>query len=167
MEGAIGSGGSHMTTLDLEICLMSFFNIRHNIIVPNISWGIANLHECDLLVLSRSNYATEVEIKISRADLLKDKKKKHGHKHNHIARLYYAVPEKLVELALDEIPSRAGLIVCKEITCKNGSTIYAKKIRECKRNMKAHQWSEKEKVKLCHLGTMRILGLKKKISKLL
>jgi len=152
-----------MTTLEMEICLMQFFNIRYNVIVPNISWGIANLHECDLLVLSKSNYATEVEIKISKSDLMKDKKKKHGHWHNHITRLYYAVPNKLVDTALTEIPSRAGLISCKK--APNGS-LYAKKVKECKRNMKSHKWTDTEKAKLCHLGTMRILGLKKKISKL-
>ena len=84
-----------MTTLEIEIALMEHFNVRQNSIVPNISWGIANLHECDILVLSKSNYATEVEIKISKSGLLKDKEKKHGHNHNHIARLYFAVPKKL------------------------------------------------------------------------
>jgi len=147
-----------MTTLELEIAVMEFFGVRRNIIVPNVSWGIANLHECDILVLSTSNYATEVEIKISRNDLLKDKEKRHGHYHNHIARFYYAIPDKLQDLALEIIPDRAGLFI------HNGR--HLKKIKECKRNTRAHQWSDKERNKLTHLGTMRILGMKKKILKL-
>ena len=47
---------------------MNFFNYRANLIVPNISWGLG-LHECDLLVLTSSGYATEIEIKVSKADL--------------------------------------------------------------------------------------------------
>jgi hypothetical protein len=148
-----------MKTLDLEIAVMEFFGVRRNVVVPNVSWGIANLHECDVLVLSTSNYATEIEIKVSRADLLKDKKKEHGHYHNHIARFYYAVPEKLQDLALEVIPKRAGLLICTKY--RNGLTI--KKIKECKRNTRAHRWSDRERYKLAHLGTMRILGLKKKL----
>lgn len=63
-----------ITTLDMEIVLMEYFGVNRNIIVPNVSWGL-NLHECDLLIFSKSGYATEVEIKISKQDLLKDKNK--------------------------------------------------------------------------------------------
>jgi hypothetical protein len=146
-----------LTALDMEIILIKYFNPRVNIIVPNVSWGIANLHECDLLILSKSNYATEIEIKTSRQDLLADKNKKHGHFHNHIARLFFAVPENLVDLALIEIPKRAGLY-----SIKLGHDPV--KIRNCKRNSNCVEWSNCERLKLAHLGTMRILGLKQKIA---
>ena len=62
-----------ITTLEMETLLMNHFNYLQNIIVPNVSNGIFHkehgwLHECDLLVLSKANYATEIEIKISKAD---------------------------------------------------------------------------------------------------
>lgn len=63
-----------MTTLEMEIALMRELNIRKNIIVPNVSFGMyfkgyGALHECDLLCLSKSGYATEIEIKIIKSDL--------------------------------------------------------------------------------------------------
>ncbi len=145
-----------MNTLEIEIAMMRRLGVRQNLIVPNVSWGIANLHECDLLVLSKQNYATEIEIKISRADLLADSKKRHGHYHNHIARLFFAVPESLGNIALQSIPDRAGLYVVKNKRVKLA--------RQCRRNPQAVRWTDKERLKLAHLGTMRILGLKSKIA---
>ena len=107
-----------MTTLEIEIALMKYFNFRQNLIVPNIGWGIIDsymnsLHECDLLVLSQANYAIEIEIKTNKYDLLRDNKKKHGHIHNYIKFLYFAVPQDLQEMALQNIPERAGLLIVK------------------------------------------------------
>ena len=152
-----------MNTLDIEIALIDHFGFLRNIIVPNVSWGMGrlngkDLHECDLLVLSKSNYATEIEIKISNPDLIADTKKKHRHYHNHIARFYFAVPKKLTETALEIIPERAGLYAVK----KEGVEL----IKRCVRNKNSVQWSEAERLKLAHLGTMRILGLKRKIAKI-
>ena len=163
-----------MTTLEIEIALMEHFNVRQNSIVPNISWGIANLHECDILVLSKSNYATEVEIKISKSGLLKDKEKKHGHNHNHIARLYFAVPKNLKEIALQEIPERSGLLVIeKGKTSYLGSEgfyevekYFVEEVKKPIRNKNAVKWSVKEANHLNRLGTMRLLGLKKKLLKI-
>jgi hypothetical protein len=140
----------------MEIALMQFLNIRRNLIVPNVSWGVANLHECDLLVLSKNNYATEIEIKISKSDLLADNKKRHKHRHNHIARFFFATPYFLKEVALKSIPSRAGLYIVHQ-------NKYVELIRNCKRNPNAVKWSNAERLKLAHLGTMRILGLKQKL----
>lgn len=146
-----------LTALDIEIELMIMFKPRVNIIVPNISWGIAGLHECDLLILSGGNYATEIEIKTSKSDILADNKKRHGHYHNHIARLYFAVPVGLVDIALQEIPERAGLY-----SVERGKT--PELVRQCKRNKHCVRWSYEERFKLAHLGCMRILGLKKKVA---
>lgn len=161
-----------MKTIEIEIAVMEYLNIRQNLIVPNISWGIANLHECDLLSLSQSNYATEVEIKVSKHDLLKDREKKHGHKHNHIAQLFFAVPKNLKEIALQVIPERAGLLIVTKYKYKTHfEEIYkwdnkVSFVRQCERNKNAVKWSDKERNDLARLGTMRILGLKKKIMKI-
>ena len=153
-----------MRTLDMEIAVMKHFGIVQSLIVPNVSWGISGLHECDILALSKSNYATEIEIKISKADLRADKKKTHGHRHGHIARLYFAVPSFLKQEALEEIPERAGLLVAVMSEYNSQEIAYLSEQKPCKRNSEAHQWTDLERSKLGRLGAMRILGLKEIIS---
>ena len=156
-----------MKTLEMEVALMRGFNIRANIIVPNVSWGLSVggyiLHECDLLVLSKSWYATEIEIKVSKQDLLKDKEKWHQHQHPHIRRLFFAVPKELQHTALKEIPEDAGLIVVDRII-KNRYRIDT--VKNAKARKGAKQWQEHEVQQLTRLGTMRIIRLKQKILKL-
>lgn len=152
-------------TIEVEIAVMRWMGIRANLVVPNVSWGISDkyrsLHECDIISLSRSGFATEVEIKVSKHDLLKDGDKKHGHKHNLIANLYFAVPEKLKELALEVIPERAGLLVVEKLDGKS----FAKMVRSPERNKYCIKWDTTKRYQLARLGTMRILGLKEKILK--
>jgi len=160
-----------MKTIEVEVAIMRYFGIRQNLIVPNVSWGVAMLHECDILSLSKSNYATEIEIKVSRTDLLKDKDKKHGHLHNHIAQLFFAVPKNLEAVALEVIPERAGLFTVEDIKSPTflddvyDYTLVTEQVRGCVRNKKAVKWSDEERNQLARLGTMRILGLKEKIAK--
>lgn len=164
-----------MRTIEMEIALMKHFKFLQNVIVPNVKWGMVlggtPLHECDLLVLSKSNYATEIEIKVDKGDLLKDKAKSHNHKHPYIKFLYFAVPEKLKEVALNNIPERAGLLVVSKRLISN--TYYddyyiyhIDVVKPAIRNPKTQKWSFEDKNKLMRLGTMRIYNLKKKILKL-
>ena len=152
-----------MTSLDIEIIVMQHLGIRRNLIVLNVSWGITiggrSLHECDLLVLSPNGYATEIEIKVSKADIVKDKQKLHGHVHNAIANLYFAVPDKLRDFALANIPARAGLIC---IGSKNTKPTFVK-AKQPKRKKNAIKCTDKDRLNLARLGAMRILGLKQTI----
>jgi len=157
-----------MKTLDVEIAMIKTLDHRTNMIVPNVSFGIwfpgyGALHECDLLMLNPRGYATEIEIKVSKSDLLKDKKKKHTHDHQAIKNLYYAVPVKLKEVALKEIPERAGLYIIHE---DPDNFIYAELVRYCKPISKPIKWTDEYRIKLGRLGTMRILLLKEKLTKL-
>ena len=150
------------TTLDMEIAVMSFFGYRQNLIVPNVSWGMwfkgyGALHECDILSLTPSGYATEIEIKVSKYDLINDSAKKHGHDHPLVRRLYFAVPSELREIALEVIPERAGLLVLDR---------RLKVIRGAKINPACVKWSDKDRLQLARLGAMRIIGLKQKIRRL-
>jgi hypothetical protein len=168
------------TTLDIEIAVIDYFRPRQNLVVPNVSWGMHNkeyrsLHECDVLILSGDSYATEVEIKISKADLLKDRDKKHGHHHNLIRRLYFAVPSKLKEIALESIPDHAGLLVVSNAvkrryrgydTCREIEYVKVDEVRPCKINTIAVKWTDAQRLQLARLGTLRILGLKRKIQEL-
>jgi len=74
-----------ITTIEIEERVAQYFGPRECIIVPNISWGI-NIHECDLLIIRKSGYGIEVEIKISKSDLIADAKKGHHH-HDRMDRL--------------------------------------------------------------------------------
>ena len=78
-----------ITTPEMECRLADYFGYRKNLIVPNVYWGL-DMHECDLLVLSQAGYATEIEIKISIADLRADAKKVHGHRSG--GRIKYSIP---------------------------------------------------------------------------
>jgi hypothetical protein len=136
----------------MEIAVMRYFNPRLNICVPNISWGL-DLHECDMLVLTPSGIAYEVEIKVSRADLLKDKSKSHGHYNKKIGRLYFCVPAALADFAMQHIPERAGLL-----TVESPSFLWARKAREAKLSGD-YRWTSQQRYKLMHLGCMRLLPL--------
>lgn len=166
-----------MTALDIEIAVMAHFKPRVNVVVPNVSWG-AGVHECDVLSLTPSGYATEIEIKISKADLIKDKEKCHRHLSSKIKWLWFAIPEKLLKFK-EHIPKDAGIIVVKEdvkerIGVRRGYTYFTgEKIRawHCKVERDPiqrghHKWTEAERHNLTRLGALRILGLKKKIQKL-
>jgi len=152
-----------MKSLDIEIAVMEYLGTRTNLIVPNVSWGM-DLHECDILSLSKAGYATEVEIKVSKYDLLNDKKKWHGHHDEKIAQLFFAVPEKLKLIALKCIPERAGILVAIKDPIEG--SIEVELIKYCRRNENAVKWSEEDRCKLARLGTLRILKLKEKIRNL-
>lgn len=54
---------SYFNEAHLQIACARYFNPRKNVIVPNVSWGMA-LHECDILVMTPAGVAYEVECKI-------------------------------------------------------------------------------------------------------
>lgn len=145
-----------LTTLDMELAVSDFLNYRVNLIVPNISWGFG-LHECDLLVITKSNCLWEVEIKISKADLIKDKKKYHRHRNDKISRLYFAVPDYL-ESETEHIPDKAGIII---VSICNGY-YDCKLLRKPKING-IYKISDSERSRLAHLGCMRLWRLKQKL----
>ena len=157
-----------MKSLDIEIKIMEYFNFKQKIIVPNVHWGIHTkelgyLHECDILILSKHGYATEVEIKISKSDLKVDKKKKHGHDNKLIKKLYFAVPEELKDIALEEIPERSGLLIIRK---RKSGKLFVEEVKKPKIRKDAIKWSQELSHKLAKLGTMRIYNLKNKIKKL-
>jgi hypothetical protein len=165
--------------LDIEIAIMSEFNVRQNLIVPNISNQMCLVpFETDMLVLKPSGVAYGFEIKTSLSDLKADFKKPqhtkiyvndYGVKMNFdkyfgkFRHFYFAVPEKLKKQALELLPEHIGLYVLdiqkteegkiKRFYCAKGSPVLSK-----------YKWSEKEKYEVARLGTMRILGLKVALS---
>jgi hypothetical protein len=144
---------NYETCKEIELALLRHFDFRQNIIVPNVSWGLG-IHECDMLMVSKNGYATEFEIKVSKADLIKDKEKRHNHDSKKIKYLFFVIPEKLdKEEIINHIPGKAGIIVVK----KNGIT---KIKRAALKNNEAIKLTDKEILHVARLGAMRIYGLK-------
>lgn len=158
-----------LTTIEMEVAISDYFGYRQNIIVPNISWGFMN-HEADIFVVQRNGYVLEIEIKRSKSDLLADHKKKHKHQdeHNRISELYYALPEKLYDSCKDLIPKSAGILTCDKWLpdWSNKWSYNVRTMRKPIKNSLARKLTDKERLKIAHLGTMRIWSLKKKIIKL-
>lgn len=108
-----------VSCVDIEVAIMTEFDFRQNLIVPNISnqMGLVAF-ETDMLVLTKSGYAHGFEIKVSKSDLKADFKKRHHVNFNlekngkvGLERFYakfkyfsYAVPEQLKDCALELVP---------------------------------------------------------------
>lgn len=155
-------------TLDMEIAIASYFGIRQNTIVPNLFWGMFD-YELDLCILTKAGYATEVEIKATRTDLIKDKEKLHGHHNEMIKYLYFAIPYHLLK-DIEHIPERAGILVVQyqeaweTYTYKREAFYSCTRFREPKMNNN-RQWTDDERLKLLRLAAMRTWTLKKQLQK--
>ncbi|BEO96337.1 hypothetical protein FNSP10_12410 [Fusobacterium nucleatum] len=137
-----------MTTPEMEKLVYWYFQDSSLVIVPKISgnnwwldtesdpiiWKNIVNHECDMLIVSKKCYLTEVEIKISLSDLKADFKKKHQHKDENIKNFYYAFPEEMKEKALELIPKECGILIAVKKKC----SIPCRKI-ECYRKPKINK----------------------------
>lgn len=151
----------------MEEAIARKFGVRTNIIVPNVSWGLPGMHECDLFIIKTSGYGVEVEIKISKSDLLADFKKGHSHKDrfNRIKEFYYAFPESMLKSCEELIPKDAGIITCRRSDW-GSKLVYASFHRDPVPIKTARKLTLEEQFKVARLGTMRIWTLKNKIIKL-
>lgn len=144
-------------TTELEIAVAQYFGYRNNTVVPNVYWGFGFDYEADVIIVSPSGYIKEVEIKINKQDLMRDKKKKLWHNNEKIRHLYFAVPHDWDEdFIFKHIPKTAGVL-----SYKKDFPLF--EIRKAKTNTAAPKISERELSKLRHLGCMRIWVLKQKL----
>lgn len=111
--------GKGMNSSQMEMAVTRLgapFCRRRYFVAPNISWGWNLQYEADLIAMSESGYAYEIEIKVSKSDLLrdieKDKWKIPNYRSNKIKCFYYAVPESLKSVAetWKEMPEGSGII---------------------------------------------------------
>lgn len=152
-----------MNARQIEIAVATLFNWRQNVIVPNVAWGWGLRHEADMVILRRSGWAIEIEIKCTASDILADLEKRVPHLDNNLIRqCYFAVPTKLINNP--NIPPQYGLI---EVMENNAIDVSWKRmahiVRVAKINKKARKTTEAEQRKLSELGAMRIWELKKKL----
>jgi hypothetical protein len=145
-----------ISCLDIECAMADYFNPRANLIVPNVSWGLWKIgHECDILVVTPSNYCYEIEIKTSRSDLIADLKKSHAHKSEYIKKLYFAIPDYLID-SIEFIPQRAGILL---VSAFNGHE-HVKCQRLAEINDETLKISADDRYLIARLGTMRIWSMK-------
>lgn len=161
------------TKLDIkqiEFAIARLFGVRDNIIVPNISWGFFITHEADLLIMSRTGYLTEVEIKRSYNDLLADFKKTTSHYEGKVEHMYYAVPVSIADKSWKAITeSFCGQTVkCGLLTYDERG--FAKEVVKAPsissilhRNKQDHKLFVEEQLQIARLGTMRYWSMQERI----
>lgn len=118
-----------MTTPEMEKLIYIYFESGSLAIVQKVTknngwldtevmiWKNIVNHECDMLIVTKNRYLTEVEIKISLSDLKADFKKEHQHKDENIKNFYYAFPEEMKEKALELIPKDCGILIAVKKEC--------------------------------------------------
>lgn len=148
-----------MTAVEIEVAVANSFGIRHNLVVPNVSWGLfSDNHEADLVVLHDSGYADEIEIKVTAADIKKDlTKRSHAHKERgcrHIRRLFFAVPSWLADDP--NIPAAAGIL---SVAPGSRSVVT---VRAPAVNRKAVRFDDAMRYTLARLGCLRIWAFKQR-----
>ena len=87
---------TNLSLNQIECALAKYFDIRKNIIVCNVYFGLLK-YEADMLVMNKTGYLTEIEIKRSLSDLKADFSKKHKHNDKKIKAFYYCVPIALLD----------------------------------------------------------------------
>ena len=167
------------TLYEIEVALAksSYFNFVKNIIAFNVNGISSKLpiwHECDMLVLSKSGYLTEIEIKRSWIDFLADFKKKHYHNSELIKYFYYCVPISILDKVYDylyknDIKYTGVITYTEELFIK----VHQKKLKPLFENDEVRYVSPamdnyrklfiEEQLELARYGAMRSILLKEKI----
>jgi len=100
---------NYETALEIEIALVKYFNPHVCTILPNAYYALGFKYELDLLVISNRLHGVEVEIKVSKTDIVRDLKKKHCHDDPRLKHVYFAIPEILVP-SIVHIPYHFGVL---------------------------------------------------------
>lgn len=149
---------NYETCKEIELAIAKWFGVRKYVMVPNVSWGLLP-YEADILALTKSGYLWEIEIKVSRGDLLRDSKKRHQHDSYKVRQLWFAIPEKL-EHCVEYIPARAGIFVI-------GKAGNVTERRPPTANMAARKLSDDERFQFARLGALRVWSLKERLHRII
>ena len=154
------------TAQHIEGLVASHFGYRHNLIVPNVSWGWGLRHEADLIVLRPSGCVEEVEIKVTAGDIRADARKLVSHfAERRIRKLWFAVPEALA--LREEIPWQAGILALCWRPDRHGFDLPVIETRRAPWLCRdARHATDAERQKLAELGCMRVWSLKASLDRL-
>lgn len=156
-----------MTTAEIEYAVAVKIGIGNRLIVPNVKWGMGFPFECDLLYLTDSNYAHEIEIKASKSDILRDKQK---NRHTYepymlqtpiIRTKTFAIPIEM-EACIQYIPSECGVLMVTN-TFRTDGNRFVSVVRKAKVNNRARKLTDEERQNMYRLMAMRVWAMKKKM----
>ena len=83
-----------------EMIISNEVSLRNEIAIPNLSWGMLP-YEADLVVINKTGYMREYEIKRSLQDLKADFKKKCYHDAEQVYQFFYVLPISIKDKALE------------------------------------------------------------------
>ena len=146
--------------IELAIVNSGIFNKRNDIIVPNVSWGLLN-HEADMVVMTKSGYLTEIEIKRSWEDFKADFKKDHQHDDERVYKFYYCVPSLIKDKVIELLKTRYEFIPAVLSYTEEGVVIDLK-VGFPNTNRGRKLFLE-EQLTIARLGCMRVWNLKQKL----
>lgn len=149
---------------EIEVALAEHFNYIKNVIAFNVNgWSgvLPIFHECDMLVLSKAGFLTEIEIKRSYSDFLADFKKNHHHESELIKYFYYAVPESILEKARDFL-NENNFLPIDGILCYD-EDLNIRTVREAISRPDTRKLFIEQQFEVARLGAMRSVKLKKEI----
>ncbi len=152
--------------MEMELAIANYYGWRSHLIVPNVYYGLDFDYELDVLVVRRSGYCIEVEIKQNIHDLRADFKKSKwrnkilGMPGDKIKEFYYCLPSDLIKSCIDMIPERAGLM---EFTSHKTYGHGLKIIKNAAINKHARPVTDRERKELGRLAAIRIWDLRKTV----
>lgn len=148
--------------VELAIVNSGLFDKRQNIFVPNVSWGLLN-HEADLVIMTKSGYLTEIEIKRSWEDFKADFDKTHEHHDERVYKLYFCIPESILDKVMIFLKEKYGSAIPAVLTYDESGVLTDAKIGYPFRG--GRKLFLEEQLTIARLGCMRIWNLKEKINK--
>ena len=151
------------TTAQIELEITrSCYPPRRCLVLPNASWGMGLSWEADLVVVSKSGYVSEIEIKTSVSDFRADfKKRKHRLLEDSlISRFIYAMPRSVWEKADLTPDARYGLIVVDARKPLPSIELQARWIRRPQKLGRQSKLSDKQITNLYRLAYLRMWDLK-------
>lgn len=153
-----------LTVDEIQIALRNsgIWNKRQDIFIPNLSWGLLD-YEADLVIITKSGYLTEVEIKRSWEDFKADFKKTHKHDDPRVYKFYYCVPESILDRVIDFLREKYGTIYPSVLgVSENGSIGFYGNGTPYRGGRKLFI---EEQLTAARLGCMRVWNLKEKLLK--
>ena len=147
------------TAFEIEYAVSSYFGTRQNLIVPNVypmNFGFRGGYEMDIAIMSPAGYLQEVEIKTTRADLVKNLSKDRWRYSTFgiSKKMWFAMPEKMnTEDCIYFVPVWAGILIVN-----NKGKV--RPTRDAQVNKDAKKLSVNQQYKLARLGAIRIWSMK-------
>ena len=156
-----------LSVQEIEDSLLLYFGgKRNNLVVPNVSWGLLP-YEADLLVMNKSGYLTEFEIKRSFSDFMADfKKDEKAHNAPIIYKFYYVVPLNILDKVLAVLKEKAEADKQEMPAVISYDEKARLKLQEGNPyRFNARKLFLEERLQLARLGTMRYWSLREKMNK--